>query len=981
METEAVQNKIKARGMDIFRRMEASPPAVFDRKWWAGRVLEAVMDNPRLKMQLFRFIDVFPTLSSPEQIAGHLREYFAAEEELPELLRLLVAAATGPAAGVTALLLRKNIGNVARNFIAGETPEKALKPLGKIWHEGRSCTVDLLGEAALSEAEAARYLDRYLSLTAFLAREMAGWRSRVPEREHRFPRLNLSVKVSSLYSRIGPVNYEDSVARVKERLRPILRAVREAGGFVNLDMEMYSLKNITLDVFTELLDEPEFSRWDYAGIALQAYLKETRDDLERLIAWARTRGRRITVRLVKGAYWEYENVVAGQKGWPLPVFGTKAHTDWHFERCAELMLASSDCLTAAFGTHNVRSLAFVMVAAEERGVPREALEFQMLYGMAEPIKEVLGQIGYAVRDYAPIGELLPGMAYLVRRLLENTSNEGFLRKTFVDRVARESLLAEPQAWPGEPSLPPAAGGGPFRNEPPLDFSVREVRNAYRAALAQVRGAFGRRYPVVIGGIEHTGGEEFVSRNPASPAEVVGTVVGCSRELAENAVAVARGAQRAWATKSADERAGCLFRAAAIARRRRLELSAWEVFETGKSWTEADADVAEAIDYLEYYGREALRLGRPQKMGDAPGEENRYFYQPRGVGVVIAPWNFPLAISTGMVAAALVAGNAVLYKPSSLSAVNGWQLFALLREAGVPDGVLNFVPGRGEVAGTFLVEHREVAFIAFTGSREVGLGVIERAGRTRPGQRMVKRVIAEMGGKNAIIVDADADLDLAVPGVVQSAFGYQGQKCSACSRAIVLADCFDRFLARLAEAVKSIAVGPPEDPANFMGAAIDSRARERILGEIEAGRKEGRVAVEGEVPADGTYVPPTVLVDLPARSRLLREEIFGPVLTVVRARDMEEALAIANDSDYALTGGLFSRSPATIDRVRAEFRVGNLYINRGITGALVGRQPFGGFRLSGVGSKAGGPDYLLQFMEPRVVTENTMRRGFTPELVL
>jgi RHH-type proline utilization regulon transcriptional repressor/proline dehydrogenase/delta 1-pyrroline-5-carboxylate dehydrogenase len=335
----------------------------------------------------------------------------------------------------------------------------------------------------------------------------------------------------------------------------------------------------------------------------------------------------------------------------------------------------------------------------------------------------------------------------------------------------------------------------------------------------------------------------------------------------------------------------------------------------------------------------------------------------------------------MVAAALVTGNAVLYKPSSLSAVNGWQLFSLLREAGVPDGVLNFIPGRGEVAGSFLVEHRRVAFIAFTGSREVGLDIIERAGRTRPGQRIVKRVVAEMGGKNAIIVDADADLDLAVPGVVQSAFGYQGQKCSACSRAIVLVDCYDRFVARLAEAVKSIAVGPTEDPANFMGAVIDSRARERILAEIEAGRKEGVVAVLGDVPAGDNYVPPTVLIDLPAGSRLLREEIFGPVLAVVRARDLDEALAIANDSDYALTGGLFSRSPATIDRVRAEFRVGNLYINRGITGAIVGRQPFGGFRLSGVGSKAGGPDYLLQFVEPRVVTENTMRRGFTPELVL
>jgi RHH-type proline utilization regulon transcriptional repressor/proline dehydrogenase/delta 1-pyrroline-5-carboxylate dehydrogenase len=334
----------------------------------------------------------------------------------------------------------------------------------------------------------------------------------------------------------------------------------------------------------------------------------------------------------------------------------------------------------------------------------------------------------------------------------------------------------------------------------------------------------------------------------------------------------------------------------------------------------------------------------------------------------------------MVAAALVTGNAVLYKPSSLSAANGWQLVSLLRDAGVPAGVLNFIPGRGEVAGNFLVEHPEVAFVAFTGSRQVGLGIIERAARVGPGGRLVKKVIAEMGGKNAVIVDGDADLDQAVPAIIQSAFGYQGQKCSACSRAIVLAHCYERFLQRLAEAVESIPVGPPEDPANFMGPMIDRQAALRLHAAIGEGTRDGLVAAQGKVPPGENYVPPTVLADLPPDSRLLREELFGPVLAVIRVPDLSEALRIANDSDYALTGGLFSRSPATIARVRAEFRVGNLYINRGITGALVCRQPFGGFRLSGVGTKAGGPDYLLHFSEPLVVTENTMRRGFTPELV-
>ncbi len=840
--------------------------------------------------------------------------------------------------------------------------------------------MDILGEAALSEKEAKRYLDLYLGLISALAGEMAGWPPHDPGREALFPRLNISVKISSLFSRIGPVNYAESVAQVKERLRPILRMARGAGGFVNLDMEMYSLKNITLDVFTELMDEEEFRDWRGAGLALQAYLAETRDDLERLAGWAGRSGRRVTVRLIKGAYWEYETVTAGQKGWPAPVFSAKGHTDWNFERCVDLMLEKSDCFLTAIGTHNVRSLAYVMAVAERHGLSRDALEFQMLYGMAEPVKLAVRRMGYPVREYVPLGELIPGMAYLVRRLLENTSNEGFLAKAFVSGESRETLLAVPPPPPAPAPAPAKNGVGPFVNEPPLDFSLKANRESCRDAIARVRGELGRSYPAVIGGTERFTAETIVTVNPAQPAEIIGKAAAIGPGLVEEALAAARRAQPAWARQNAEERAGFLLRAAAIARSRRPDLLAWQVLETGKSWPEADADVTEAIDYLEYYAREMLRLADPLRMGDVPGEDNRYLYRPRGVAVVIAPWNFPLAISAGMVAAALVTGNTVLYKPSSLSVVNGWQLFELFREAGLPAGVLNFIPCRGEIAGDILAGHREVDLIAFTGSREVGLGIIERAARPAPGQRSVKRVIAEMGGKNAIIVDADADLDQAVSGVMQSAFGYQGQKCSACSRVIVLADCFDRFMERFAEAVKGIRVGTPEDPANFVGPLIEEKARERFGEYLAIARREGRVAAQAQAPAGGFYVAPTVVTDLPAGSRLLREEIFGPLVAVIRVRDMDEALAVANDSEYALTGGLYSRSPANIRKAAREFSVGNLYINRGITGAVVGRQPFGGFRLSGVGSKAGGPDYLLQFLEPRVVTENTMRRGFTPEVI-
>ena len=977
-----LERKIVAQGMEIFRLMEAETPSLFDRKWWSGQLMELAMADPELKVRLFRFIDVLPTLTDTHQLTGHIREYFGdAGVKLPGLVKTLLAGADSSlAGGIAANLLKKNIVSFARTFIVGETPRQALSTLCKLRDGGRTFTVDILGEAALSEAEALHYGRLYRDLVAELAGAMAGWPPHHQVHEARFPRLNVSVKLSSLYSRIGPVNHDDSVAVLKERLRPLLRQVRAAGGFVNFDMEMYSLREITLDLYMELLSEPEFAGWEGAGLALQAYLKETRHDIAALAAWGRSQGRRVPVRLVKGAYWEYETITAGQKGWPSPVFSTKSHSDWHFERCAELILDNADLFTLAAGTHNVRSLAAVMAMAEARGIPRDRYEFQMLYGMAEPVKHALAGLGFPVREYAPVGELLPGMAYLVRRLLENSSNEGFLRKTFAAGVAPEKLLTAPLPWPGDVAPPPPAGLPPFSNAPLTDLARRDNRVACLAALARVREMLGRSYPLVIGGAEVHGGAELVTGNPADPAEVVGRLAAATRVEMERAVAAALDAQPAWEAAGFEARAELLFRAAAIARDRRLELLAWQVLETGKGWVEADADVAEAIDYLEYYGREALRLAEPQRLGDAPGEENRYLYQPRGVGAVIAPWNFPLAISVGMTAAALAAGNAVLYKPSSLAAVNGWQAFALFREAGVPAGVLNFVPARGEVVGDLLVEHPAVAFIAFTGSREVGLGIVERAGRTHPGQRLVKRVITEMGGKNAIIVDADADLDQAVAGVVQSAFGYQGQKCSACSRVIVMAGCYDRFLARIAEAVRSMSAGAPADPASFLGPLIDARQKEKVLAWQELARREGTIVAECAVPAVGHFVPPLVVAGLPAGSRLLREEVFGPLLAVIRAENLDEALAIANDSDYALTGGLYSRSPDSIRRATAAFRVGNLYVNRPITGAVVGRQPFGGFKLSGVGSKAGGPDYLLQFLEPRVVTENTMRRGFSPEVI-
>jgi RHH-type transcriptional regulator, proline utilization regulon repressor / proline dehydrogenase / delta 1-pyrroline-5-carboxylate dehydrogenase len=485
-------------------------------------------------------------------------------------------------------------------------------------------------------------------------------------------------------------------------------------------------------------------------------------------------------------------------------------------------------------------------------------------------------------------------------------------------------------------------------------------------------------PALIDGrpVRTTG--SIVSLDPSEITHEVAASASCGRAEANAALDVARRAWPSWARTPVAERAAVLFRAAEWMRARKDDMAALQVFEAGKPWKEADADVCEAIDFCEYYGRQALRLGAGGAVESPPGETNRLSYRGRGIATVIAPWNFPLAIPTGMVVAALVAGNAVLFKPAEQTPAVAAGLVSALRAAGLPDGVLAFLPGVGEEVGAYLVEHPDVSVIAFTGSRAVGLGIVEAAGVHRTGQRHVKRVIAEMGGKNAVVVDADADLDQAVPAVVYSAFGYAGQKCSACSRLIVVDSVADELLGRLVGATRSLRVGHPRHMGTQVGPLIDADAHKRVRSYVELAEHEGTVLFhQHDVPSTGFFVGPTIVTDVAPRSRLATEEIFGPVLTVMRVASFDDAVALANDTDYALTAGVLSRSPAHIEQAAAELRAGNVYVNRTITGAVVGRQPFGGYGLSGVGSKAGGPDYLLQFVDPRVVTENTLRQGFAP----
>ncbi|HEX2701719.1 MAG TPA: proline dehydrogenase family protein [Acidimicrobiales bacterium] len=962
---------------------------VFNMSWVSERMLGWAMSHPSFKTQLFRFVDVFPATGDDADVLRHIDEYFEGAGA-PKVMELGIDLAERLPLGsrVSAGVARRNIERMAEQFIVGSTPARAMDGLHRLWRQGSAFTVDLLGEKTVTEADADRYAARVHELLDALLDGTAGW---APddhlERDDLgpLPRANISIKPTALASLYAPLTRTEGLAQARARLLPILRMAAERGAFVWFDMEHYDVKDLTLELFRSLLDLPELAALE-AGVVIQAYLKESRADLADLISWASASKRPspISVRLVKGAYWDSESIVAQAEGWPAPVFGHKDETDASYERCVRLLHDHHGTVRAAFASHNLRSLAYAVTYAQAQGIPDTGYELQMLYGMAEPIQAAIRRLGLRLRVYGPVGELVPGMAYLVRRLLENTSNESFVRHRFAEGRDLDQLIAAPRVDrlpdPDPPARRPAtdpADPGPYTHEPPAEWRRPAVREAMAAAVAAAPSAFGAAVPAVIAGRRVRTDRTIVSVDPADPETQVAVSASCGAAEADAAVRAALDAWEGWRRTPARDRAAVLFRAAEWMRARRAELSALEVFEAGKPWAEADGDVCEAIDFCEYYGREMLRLDRGGAVESPPGESNSLRYQGKGVGAVIAPWNFPLAIPTGMVTAALVAGNAVVFKPAEQTPAIAARLVDALEAGGLPPGVLSFLPGVGEEVGAHLVEHPDVAFVAFTGSKDVGLR-INAAAAASSGGRHVKRVIAELGGKNAIIVDADADLDQVVPAIAASAFGYSGQKCSAASRLVVVDPVYDELVDRLVRHTVELRAGHPRDMAVKIGPLIDAEAWKRVQGVVERAPEQGDVLLaRDDVPATGFFVGPAIVAGVASDSALARDEIFGPVLTVFRAPHFAAAVAIANDTHFALTAGVFSRSPAHVRQAGDQLRAGNVYVNRGITGAVVGRQPFGGFGMSGVGSKAGGPDYLLQFLDPRVVTENTMRQGFAP----
>lgn len=978
-----LEPEIRRIGEQLARLSAGQAPTLFNRRWWSQAAINLAMRDSSFKTQLFRFIDVLPAVADDARVVTLAQEYLGdvSAQIFGAQWGLHAVAATRLGARLTGKAIRGQVEQMARSFIAGGTIDEAEPVLADLWTHRRAWSVDLLGEATISDREADRYRDRCLKALRALAQAASEWPS-VPvlERDHLgpVPRVQLSLKISALAPHLDPIDPEGSYRSVSARLRPILDLAMSLPASLIFDMEQAETKDLLIEIFTRLCSEPAYRTYPHVGLALQAYHRATPRDIDHLLAWVRQRAAPITIRLVKGAYWDSDTIRYRQRGWPVPLFEHKAETDANYEMLTQTLLTHATMIRPAFGTHNLRTLAYIEAIGESLRLSPDTWEYQMIFGMAEPFQQAVTQHGRRLRLYTPVGDLLPGMAYLVRRLLENTSNESFLRKEYVESQSLTTLLAPPAAH-GESSEPtaPRQIGPPegFRNEPTCNFAEPENRVAMRTALVTVRGQLSRQWPSSSGGASPTG-PLIESRNPSRPDEVVGRVISASPGDVERVVRDAVQGWQGWRETTAERRADIMRAAAALMRSRRHELAAWEILECGKPWREADADLAEAIDFLEFYAAEWQRLAPPTRLGHEPGELNRRWYHPRGVTAVIAPWNFPLAIPTGMVSAALVTGNPVIFKPSERSSVLGHLLIDLFREAGVPDGVLSCVAGGPEI-GRALAQHSDVATIAFTGSKDVGLGIMKEGAAVVPGQTMVKRVIAEMGGKNAIIVDETADLDEAITGVVASFAGYAGQKCSACSRAIVHASIYDAFLERLKEAVLSLIVGNPEEPGTHVGPVIDGRAQAKIRDYIAIGKQEARLVVEQSVTGPGWYVGPTVFADVAPMHRLAQEEIFGPVLAVMKAASFEEALTLANATAYALTGGLYSRSPENFARAQQQFDVGNLYLNRPITGALVGRQPFGGHRLSGVGTKAGGQEYLTQFVVARIISENTLRRGFAP----
>ena len=1019
------------------------------KNWWYQKMLSWTMQKQSLKTNLFRFIDVLPNLSTDEQFLSYWSEYFKEED-----LRFITSGLGSLAPSFLVKTIRKQITQVAGMFITGSNLKESLQVISKNWEQGLAFSLDILGEETLSEKEAELYFQAYLSAMEELKQAQKNWsyqKTLQRDSEGEIPSLNLSVKASALFSQVKVEAWDHSKEQIKKRLRPLFQKAVQEFFFINMDMEHYHHKDLYLEIFKELLMEEEFKNYPHFGIVVQVYLRESLDDLKGLIDFCKKRKQKITIRLVKGAYWDSEFLLSKQKNWPIPVYTKKEETDLNFEEALALLFKESKYVKIAIGSHNVRSIACTL--AYHKNHPEAQLEFQFLYGMAEGLTQALKQKGYLTRLYCTMGDLIPGMSYLVRRLLENSANQSFILNSLMKKQAPEKLLSPPlskinlnselkgaserkksnlreetsrikklktsflnrifffkklslkresqkqnldfsnfnSSHTIEPSFRKSLDSlnkteelsckrGDFLNFPVPDFSKKQNRDIFEKALKNWESRFPVEVPLLIKPPKKPS-ILFSRENPNKKKQIISKTAFVDCEQALQAVEECYQFFAKWKAVSAVKRVAYLKKTAELLKKSFFHFASLQVYEVGKTWEEASADVAEAIDFCSFYAESYEKLSVPQLTDEVAGEESFLRQEPIGLVAVIAPWNFPLAILTGMLTAPLVCGNTVLIKPAEQSSLTAYELMKLLLKAGFPSESFAFLPGRGDEVGEALVEHPKVSIISFTGSLEVGQSIFNKISSLSKSQDNFKRAILEMGGKNAIVIDSSADLDLAVKGVTESAFGFQGQKCSACSRVIILEDIYEKFMSRWISAIESLVIGETKKPENSLGALVDEASAKRIKNFLH-NQKESLIyshPVEKEFADQSHFIPPQLYLSAKPHSDLMQKELFAPIVTCFKVKTMEHAIEVLNQTQFGLTAGLYSRHPGYIELFKSEVSAGNVYINRNCTGAIVKRHPFGGRKRSGLGSKAGQADYLKQFLQAKVITENQMRRGFSPEL--
>ena len=954
-----VESRAHIVGQGLLARIEGHRPRAAERlQDW---LLTSALSDERFRTRMLRFVDVFAAVhesGDSEGLHRLIREYFHEDfPAIPRPLRWMLRLGRDPLVPSMAVgeAARRGVSLFANRFIVDPGAGATRRLVDELAEAGRYPSFDLLGEAVLSELEADQYQARYLRLIDDLrthplaAQRTAGG----------VPALQLSLKLSSLTYRFTPIDLHGSISRVEPRLTRIAEAARVAGIGLCIDAEQYETRDVSWGAFTRVFGGTGPLRgWDGAAMVVQGYLRDADAHLDQVLAFARDRGAPFQVRLVKGAYWDYERIVASANRWPSPVFEQKAATDHLYERLLARMIEHHGTIYTAVASHNPRAHAIAEALADQQGLPPGSVEHQTLHRTLQALSEALAERGWVSRDYVPVGELIPGMAYLVRRILENSSQAGFLMHSRSPGTD-DDLLTAPVAVSDALAVEP--DDAPFERAHAAPWFDAEFRRAFTAALDAVEKRPARRLELPDG---IAGAGWRTVRSPSNPdGPPLGEIEMASPDGAATTVQRARAAADAWGQRPLDTRAAILRRAADQLLAHGHELAALIVCEGGRDRAGAWAEVEEAVDFLRLYSRSA------EELWDTHGGK----IAPRGVVAVIPPWNFSLAIPCGMTAAALVCGNATILKPAQQTPLIAHRLVELFRAAGLPEDVLQYLPGEGESTGAALVEHQDVAMIAFTGSRRVGTWIHEAVARAPGRDGRPRALVAEMGGKNAAIVFSDSDLDEAVAGVLQSAFGHAGQKCSAVSRVLVDAAIVPRFRDRLIEAARSWRAGPATEAETAINPVIDATASERLSESAERARQEGRVCLDQFGPQPGSLNHGPLIVEIGSDSALsastATEELFGPILALIPFEDDEDAYRIANGTDYALTAGVFSRSPSRIARATAVLDAGGVYVNRGTTGARPGVEPFGGMRFSGTGPQAGSAEYLWAFV----------RRNDEPEL--